>query len=84
MDTGVMIAVLIIGLYICAGPFILLGLYILFDRLAERDPVTTPVKDLLDRDPSLWSPADVDEYLTRKVKMASMEKKAANSLGSLR
>lgn len=81
MDTGVMIAVLIIGLYICAGPFILLGLYILFDRLAERDPMTTPAKDLLDKDPSLWGPADVDEYLARKAKMAFMEKNAVISLG---
>ncbi len=69
MDTGVMIAVLIIGLYICAGPFILLGLYILFDSLAERGPSARLVKDIREKDPSLWTTADVDDYLARQSRM---------------
>ncbi len=72
MDTGVMIAVLIIGLYICAGPFILLGLYILFDSLAERGPSARPVKDIREKDPSLWTTADVDEYLARQSRMKDL------------
>lgn len=72
MDTGVLIAVLIIGLYICAGPFILLGLYVLFDRLAEREPRTRLVKNAGDKDPSLWTTADVNEYLARKSKMEDL------------
>jgi len=72
MDTGVMIAVLIIGLYICAGPFILLGLYILFDSLAERGPRAKPMKDIRKKDPSLWTTADVDAYLARQSKMKDL------------
>ncbi len=66
MDTGVLIAVQIIGLYVCLGPVVCLGLYVLFDRLAERDPGQKRPNALRETDPALWTPAQVDEFFARK------------------
>lgn len=72
MDTGVMIAVQIIGLYICLGPFVFLGLYILFDHLAERGHEQAPSQTLLDEDPALWTPAHVHAFFQHKKTLASL------------
>lgn len=79
MDTGVLIAVQIIGLYVCLGPFVCLGLYVLFDRLAERRFEPPQAGDREEEDPALWTPAQVDEFLARKNMFDSLTMSAPNS-----
>ncbi|GAB1408863.1 hypothetical protein MASR1M90_00170 [Desulfovibrionales bacterium] len=66
MDTGFMIAALVIGLYVCLGPFVFLALYVVFDRFAERDPVQKKQPALLDERPALWTKAHVHAYFAKK------------------
>lgn len=72
MDTGVMIAVQIIGLYVVLGPFVFLGLYILFDRFAEREPAPKKQPALLDEHPAVWTATHVDAYFSKKKKYVAL------------
>jgi hypothetical protein len=66
MDTGFMIAALIIGLYVCLGPLVFLFLYIVFDRLAELEPEPRPQKESLPVDTALWSPSHIQAFLDHR------------------
>jgi hypothetical protein len=72
MDTGLMIAVQLIGLYVILGPLVVLGLYILFDRLAESEPQSNKRVRNLDSDPALWNSNHVRAYFDQKEKYSSL------------
>lgn len=67
MDTGFMIAALIIGLYVCLGPLVFLLLYIIFDKLAEQEPQPQPRHaPSKPDDVALWGPSRVRTFLDHK------------------
>lgn len=66
MDTGLLIAIQIVGLYLCLGPFVFLGLYVLFDRLAEEDPAQGKKKKKQQDDPALWNSAQIRAFFDKK------------------
>jgi hypothetical protein len=66
MDKGITLAIDVITIYLLLGPFVFLGLYILFDRLAERDPDVFRKKDDNRMHPDLWSATDMEEYFAKK------------------
>jgi len=72
MDTGLMIAVQLISLYVILGTLVVLGLYILFDRLAESEPQSSKNVRKLDSDPALWNSNHVRAYFDQKKKYSSL------------
>ncbi|NLY40187.1 MAG: hypothetical protein GX055_01010 [Desulfovibrionales bacterium] len=80
MDTGFMIASLVIGLYVCLGPFVFLALYVLFDRFAEREPAQKKQPALLDDNPALWTKAHTDAYFVRKKTQSVLTKSSECTL----
>ena len=66
MDLGMQIAVDVLTIYGCLGPFVFLGLYVLFDRFAERDVPTPRQSPSKESDPALWSEEDVRNHLAEK------------------
>jgi hypothetical protein len=60
------LAVDILAIYCLLGPFVFFGLYIFFDRLAEREPDMFVKKDVTPVHPDLWSPKDIDEYMNKQ------------------
>lgn len=66
MDLGFQLALQVLGVYSLLGPFVFLGLYIVFDRLAERDPDVFTKKKQVPVHPDLWSPQEIDTYLDKK------------------
>lgn len=72
MDLGVQLALQVLGVYSLLGPFVFLGLYILFDRLAEREPDMFRKKKQSPVHPDLWSAADIDRYLDKRAFFADV------------
>lgn len=67
MDTGFLIVILIVGLYIAFGPLIFLGLYIVFDRLAESEPTLLHAKkSAIPRDSALWSRKELGDFVKKR------------------
>lgn len=66
MDLGFKIALDVIGIYCCLGPFVFLGLYILFDRFAEHDVKAPQKKNIPPKDPALWTFQDTEAHFDRK------------------
>ncbi len=65
-NTTVSLAISVLAIYVIFGPIILLSIYAFFDRLAEKEgkkPVSKNDQDFQDKDPSLWSDADVQKYI---------------------
>ncbi len=67
MDLGFRIALDVIGVYGCLGPFVCLLLYIIFDRLAEQEMTIHQEKNVASKDPALWSSRDIDAYFEEKM-----------------
>lgn len=64
--TAVRMGVAVLAIYIIFGPLILLLIYSLFDRLAEkegRSRVENKDADYNSKDPALWSAQDVQRFL---------------------
>lgn len=59
MDTGSLIAVNVMLLYIILGPVLLFAIYVLFDSLdpAGRTKKNTPSE----KDPALWTSEEINE-----------------------
>lgn len=63
---GVYLAIAVVGIYIIFGPFVLLALYVLFDRFIEREPKLPSLnKEDID-DPSLWTEKEIKKILKKK------------------
>ncbi len=71
LNIGMLIAASVLVIYIILGPIVILGIYVFFDRMAEKAENTEETgirKSVLpeDKDPALWSDRDVRLYLQRK------------------
>jgi hypothetical protein len=66
MDLGFQLAIQVLTVYCLLGPFVFLGVYIFFDRLAEREPDMMVKKEVTPVHPDLWSPKDIDNYLNKR------------------
>lgn len=67
MDTGFLIVILIVGLYVAFGPLIFLGLYIVFDRLAESEPTLLHTKKSVKQtDSALWSKGELEAFVKKR------------------
>ena len=65
-NTTVSLAVSVLAIYVIFGPIILLSIYAFFDRLAEKQgkkPFSKEDQGLQDKDPALWSDADVRKFI---------------------
>jgi len=61
---GLLIAKAVVILYLTIGPIILFAIYSFFDGLIQDDPDKIKMfKGKPQKDPVLWSDADVDDYL---------------------
>ena len=67
MDPGHLIAINLVLLYPILGPLFLFAIYVLFDSLAKSGrPDTTQQDNATDqKDPALWTNADIDEQIKR-------------------
>jgi len=66
---GIILAVEIVAIYVIFGPVVLFAIYIIFDKLANRTPELSPVKNQGDEwedDPALWTQEHVDMYLKKR------------------
>lgn len=64
--TAVRMGLAVLAIYIIFGPLILLLIYSLFDRLAEKEgssKVENKDADYSSKDPALWSAQDVQKFL---------------------
>lgn len=67
LNIGVIIAAGVLVIYLVLGPIVIMGFYAFFDRMAEKaDDIETPGDaSFADKDPALWSAADVRRYLEK-------------------
>ncbi len=63
---GIYLAIAVVGIYIIFGPFVLLALYVLFDKFIEREPKPLLLNKENSDDPSLWTEKEVKEILKKK------------------
>ena len=63
---GVYLAIAVISIYVIFGPFVLLVLYVLFDRFIEREPEPVLLNRQNSNDPSLWTERDIKKILKKK------------------
>lgn len=71
LNIGMIIAASVLVIYIILGPIVILGIYVFFDRLAEKSEYAedSSARKLAlpeDRDPALWSEQDVRLHIQRK------------------
>lgn len=63
-STSFMLAAGVGGIYLVFTPLVLLGIYIFIDRLADRGREPRRAGASYEqKDPALWRPADVRQYL---------------------
>jgi hypothetical protein len=66
---GIILALEIVAIYVIFGPVVLLAVYIIFDRLANRTPNLTLASQKSNEqedDPALWGYEDVERYLKKR------------------
>ncbi len=61
---GIYLAISVIAIYSIFGPLVLIGLYVLFDKFIERNPVFEEEKK--NPDPYLLTEADIKRILRKK------------------
>ena len=69
LNVGMIIAGAVLAIYLIFGPLVLLGIYVFFDRMAEKGETINPVRKNVsaeDKNPELWSAGDVRQHLKRK------------------
>ncbi|MDA8402939.1 MAG: hypothetical protein M0Z56_01895 [Desulfobacteraceae bacterium] len=64
MSPEMVLVVGLISIYMLLGPVVLLGLYILFDRIEKQKTLMTPKTET--KDPALWTSDDVRYYLDHR------------------
>lgn len=68
-NTAVRMGLAVLGIYLIFGPLVILLIYSLFDRLAEKEGRRNPAKkdaDYSQKDHALWSAQDVQEFLKER------------------
>ena len=71
LATSLILALGVAAIYILFAPVVILGIYIFFDRMAEGPEArqTARRKPLPEeKEPELWTPADVRKYLKGRQK----------------
>lgn len=65
VNTSLILAAGVAGIYIIFGPLVVLAIYIFFNRMAEAPDRQAPRRSSLpgEKDPALWTPEDVGQYL---------------------
>ena len=66
---GIILALEIVAIYVIFGPVVLLAVYIIFDRLANRTPNLTLASQNSNEqedDPALWGYEDAERYLKKR------------------
>ena len=68
LNIGFVIAAGVLVIYVILGPIVILGFYAFFDRMADNASENEGLqkKSLHDKDPALWSAADVRKYMKTK------------------
>ena len=66
MNIGLMLALQIVGLYFILGPLVILGLYILFDRLATKDDSRDKESSELAVPLDLWTSKTIQKYFDNR------------------
>jgi len=61
---GIYLAISVIAIYSIFGPLVLIGLYVLFDKFIEREPVFEEEKKK--SDPSFLTEEDIRRLLRKK------------------
>ncbi len=63
---GIYLAIAVVGIYVIFGPFVLLSLYVLFDKFIEREPKPLLLNKQDSDDPSLWTEKEVKKILKKR------------------